>query len=73
MRTKTAFGSVAVKHKLTPEFLAQLDKARTTYHDDWVSANLVKFFSDGAGGPPLYDPAELHRCTSIWTNADSRS
>ena len=37
---------------------ADLDKARKTYDDDWVSANLVKFFADGAGGPPLYTPAE---------------
>ena len=69
VRTRTAFGSVAVKHKLTPEFLAQLDKARTTYHDDWVSANLVKFFSDGAGGPPMYEPAEL---TSLYQELDKR-
>ena len=58
VRTRTAFGTVGAKHNLTPQFLADLDKARTTYHDDWVSANLVKFFADGAGGPPLYEPAE---------------
>jgi len=69
VRTKTAFGSVAVKHKLTPEFLAQLDKARTSYHDDWVSANLVKFFADGAGGPPMYEPAELQ---SLYLELDKR-
>lgn len=69
LRTKTAFGSVAVKHNLTPEFLAQLDKARTTYHDDWVSANLVKFFADGAGGPPMYEPAEL---ASLYLDLDKR-
>ncbi|HXP88469.1 MAG TPA: amidohydrolase [Bryobacteraceae bacterium] len=69
VRTKTAFGSVAVKHKLTPEFLAQLDQARTAYHDDWVSANLVKFFADGAGGPPMYEPAELQ---SIYSELDKR-
>jgi predicted amidohydrolase YtcJ len=69
VRTKTAFGSVAVKHKLTPEFLAQLDQARTIYHDDWVSANLVKFFSDGAGGPPLYEPVELQ---SLYLDLDKR-
>ena len=56
VRTKTAFATVAVNHSLTPQFLADLDKARTTYNDRWVSANLVKFFSDGAGGPPLYQP-----------------
>ena len=61
VRTRTAFGAVGVKHHLTPEFLADLDKARTLYHDDWVSANLVKFFADGGTGliPPLiYEPAE---------------
>jgi hypothetical protein len=49
---------VGAKHAIKPQFLADLEKARKTYHDDWVSANLVKFFADGAGGPPLYDPAE---------------
>lgn len=54
---------MAVNHHLTPEFLADLDKARKTYHDDWVSANLVKFFSDGVGNPPpmFYDPAEYRK------------
>ena len=61
VRTRTSFGAVAVNHRLTPEFLADLEKARTLYHDDWVSANLVKFFVDGGTGliPPLtYEPAE---------------
>jgi predicted amidohydrolase YtcJ len=58
VRTKTAFGTVGAKHSLTPQFLADLEKARQNYHDDWVSANLVKFFSDGAGTAPLYEPAE---------------
>jgi predicted amidohydrolase YtcJ len=61
VRTRTAFGAVAVNHHLTPQFLADLEKARTQYHDDWVSANLVKFFADGGSGmvPPLtYEPAE---------------
>jgi predicted amidohydrolase YtcJ len=55
VRTRTSFGSVAVQHHLTPEFLADLDRARQLYHDDWVSANLVKFFADGSTGliPPL--------------------
>jgi predicted amidohydrolase YtcJ len=64
VRTRTAFGAVAVNHHLTPEFLANLEKARTQYHDDWVSANLVKFFSDGGSGmiPPLtYEPAEYKK------------
>ena len=61
VRTRTAFGAVAVKHHLTPQFLSDLEKARTQYHDDWVSANLVKFFADGGSGmtPPLtYEPSE---------------
>lgn len=59
VRTRTAFGSVAVPHQLTPEFIADLEEARKVYHDDWVSANLVKFFLDGSTGlvPPLvYEP-----------------
>jgi predicted amidohydrolase YtcJ len=64
VRTRTSFGAVAVNHHLTPEFLADLEKARTLYHDDWVSANLVKFFADGGSGmiPPLtYEPAEYKK------------
>jgi len=64
VRTRTSFGAVAVNHHLTKEFLADLEKARTQYHDDWVSANLVKFFSDGGSGliPPLtYEPNEFKR------------
>jgi predicted amidohydrolase YtcJ len=64
VRTRTAFGSVAVNHHLTAEFLADLEKARSLYHDDWVSANLVKFFVDGGTGliPPLtYEPAEYRK------------
>jgi predicted amidohydrolase YtcJ len=61
VRTRTAFGAVAVPHHLTPEFLADLETARRLYHDDWVSANLVKFFADGSTGlvPPLvYTPQQ---------------
>jgi predicted amidohydrolase YtcJ len=54
IRTKTAFGTVSTNHHLTPQFLADLEKARTTYHDDWVSANLIKFFADGAGATAAY-------------------
>lgn len=64
VRTKTSFAAVGVNHHLTPEFLADLEKARTLYHDDWVSANLVKFFADGGTGliPPLmYRPEEYKR------------
>jgi predicted amidohydrolase YtcJ len=61
VRTRTAFGAVAVRHHLTPEFLDALEQARSLYHDDWVAANLVKFFADGSTGlvPPLvYTPKE---------------
>jgi len=63
IRTRTGFGKVAVNHHLTSQFLAELEKARTMYHDDWVSANLVKFFADGVGNPPslFYDPAEYRK------------
>ena len=64
VRTRTSFGAVAVNHHLTPEFLADLEKARSTYHDDLVSANLVKFFADGGSGmiPPLtYKPDEYKK------------
>ena len=64
VRTRTSFGAVAVNHHLTPEFLAELEKARRSYHDDWVSANLVKFFADGGSGmiPPLtYTPEEYKK------------
>ena len=64
VRTRTSFGAVAVNHHLTPEFLANLEEARTKYHDEWVSANLVKFFSDGGTGliPPLtYRPEEFQK------------
>jgi predicted amidohydrolase YtcJ len=61
VRTRTSFGSVAVQHHLTTRFLEDLDRARQLYHDDWVSANLVKFFADGGTGliPPLvYNPSD---------------
>jgi predicted amidohydrolase YtcJ len=64
VRTRNSFGAVAVNHHLTPQFLFQLEQARTKYHDDWVSANLVKFFADGGSGmfPPLtYEPSEYKK------------
>ena len=64
VRTRNSFGAVAVNHHLTPQFLADLETARRQYHDDWISANLVKFFSDGGSGmiPPLtYEPAEYKK------------
>ena len=72
VRTRTAFGAVAVPHRLTPQFLKDLEEARTLYHDEWVSANLVKFFADGATGliPPLvYEP---HEYSSLVTELDRR-
>ena len=58
LRTRQAFGAVAVNHHWSPQFLADLEKARATYHDDWISANMVKFFMDGAPSAPLYTTAE---------------
>jgi len=62
VRIRSAFGAVAVPHKLTPAFLSDLEQARTQYHDEWLAANLVKFFADGSTGriPPLvYQPAQF--------------
>ncbi len=48
VRTTTAFAEdVGVRHTLSPEELADFDKARTLYHDDWVRAGVIKFFADG--------------------------
>ncbi len=69
LRTRTAFGAVAVNHHLTPQFLADLEKARSTYHNSWVAANLVKFFSDGLTDPPVYTPEEL---TKLYIELDKR-
>jgi predicted amidohydrolase YtcJ len=62
VRTRTSFGAVAVQHHLTPTFLTDLEQARQLYHDDWVSANLVKFFADGGTGliPPLVYSAQTY-------------
>jgi len=54
LRVRQAFASVAVNHHMTPKFFADLETARTTWHDDWLSANIVKFFMDGDPTPPLY-------------------
>jgi predicted amidohydrolase YtcJ len=62
VRTRTAFGAVSTPHRLTPQFLADLEEARTQYHDEWVSANLVKFFADGFTGllaPLVYRPEQF--------------
>jgi hypothetical protein len=64
VRTKTSFAAIGVAHRLTPEFLADLENARTLYHDEWVSANLVKFFADGGTGlvsPLIYEPREFKK------------
>ena len=64
VRTRTAFGAVAVPHRMTAQFLADLEQARRLYHDDWVAANLVKFFADGSTGlvPPLvYVPQQYEQ------------
>lgn len=62
VRTRTAFGAVAVPIELTPAFMRDLETARNRYHDEWVGANLVKFFADGATPSALhvYDPAQYH-------------
>jgi predicted amidohydrolase YtcJ len=72
VRTRTSFGAVAVQHHLTPGFLADLEQARRLYHDDWVSANLVKFFADGGTGliPPLVYTA--HDYETLVMELDSR-
>src|SRR5580698_8694788 len=72
VRTRTSFGAVAVQHHLTPAFMADLEQARKLYHDDWVSANLVKFFADGGTGliPPLVYPA--HEYETLVMELDSR-
>jgi hypothetical protein len=72
LRTRTAFGAVAYPHRLSADFLADLDTAREKYHDEWVTANLVKFFSDGSTGlaPPIvYQASEYKR---IVTELDRR-
>jgi predicted amidohydrolase YtcJ len=72
VRTRTSFGAVAVQHHLTPAFLADLEQARRLYHDDWVSANLVKFFADGSTGliPPLVYTA--HEYETLVMELDAR-
>ncbi len=72
VRTRTAFGAVAVPHHLSAAFLADLEEARSTYHDEWVSANLVKFFADGSTGlvPPLVYVAQNYE--ALVMDLDSR-
>ena len=48
VRMTTAFAEdVGVRHTLSPEELADFEKARQLYHDDWVRAGIIKFFADG--------------------------
>lgn len=54
LRVRQSFAQVAVNHHMTPQFFADLETARSTWHDDWLSANIVKFFMDGDPTPPLY-------------------
>ncbi len=63
VRTRTAFGAVAVPHRLTLRFLEAIEAARSRFHDEWVSANVVKFFADGSSGmyPPLVYRAADYR------------
>ncbi|WP_420383623.1 amidohydrolase [Novosphingobium sp.] len=60
LRVRQSFGAVAVNHHMTDKFLADLELARTTWHDDWLSANIVKFFMDGDPTPPLYKAADYN-------------
>ena len=72
VRVRSAFGAVAVPHHLTPQFLADLETARQTWHDEWLQANLVKFFADGSTGrlPPLvYQRAQFQ---ALVTELDRR-
>lgn len=69
LRIRQGFASVSVNQKLTPQFLSDLETARSRYHDDWLSANMVKFFMDGAPTPPLYEASEY---TKIITELDRR-
>ena len=57
---------------LHTSFLADLEQARRLYHDDWVSANLVKFFADGGTGliPSLVYTA--HDYEALVMELDSR-
>jgi predicted amidohydrolase YtcJ len=48
VRATTAFAEdVGVRHTLAPEELADFEKARELYRDDWMRAGIIKFFADG--------------------------
>jgi len=64
VRIRTAFGAIAMPHRLSPQFLDDIETARKRYSDLWVSANLIKLFADGGSGfyPPLvYRPEEFRQ------------
>ncbi len=64
VRTRTSFAIPGMPHHLTAAFLADLEAARARYQDDWVSANLVKFFVDGSSGAEpilLYQADEFRK------------
>lgn len=69
LRVRQSFGAVAVNHHMTPQFFADLETARSTWHDDWLSANLVKLFMDGDPTPPLYKAADYN---ALVTELDKR-
>jgi predicted amidohydrolase YtcJ len=69
LRVRQSFAAVAVNHHMTPQFFADLETARSTWHDDWISANLVKFFMDGDPTPPLYKAADYN---ALVTELDKR-
>jgi predicted amidohydrolase YtcJ len=60
LRVRQSFGAVAVNHHMTDKFFTDLETARTTWHDDWLSANIVKFFMDGDPTPPLYKASDYN-------------
>ena len=48
VRMTTAFAKdVGVRHTLSADELQSFEEARERFHDDWVRAGVIKFFSDG--------------------------
>jgi predicted amidohydrolase YtcJ len=65
VRTTTAFAEdVGIRHTLAPEELADFEKARQLYRDDWVRAGIIKFFADGV--------IETHTAGMLEPYADTR-
>ncbi len=69
LRVRQGFGQVAVNHHWSEKFFADLETARSNWHDDWLSANLVKFFMDGDPTPPLYQAQDYN---ALVTELDRR-